>query len=174
MAKESFERDGCGRYLEEYEVGEVIRHWPGRTLTEYENIHFTLLTGNSSSGHLDIVDAHEAGHPDMLINGGYLLALTHGLSVRELSVAPKALFFLGMDEVRILRPSYPGDTIRASSEVLDVRPSKSKPDRGILTVLTWADNQKGERVIQFKRSIMVWRTGHGPGTARAVFAETAG
>jgi len=162
---ETFEREQNGRYLEEYTVGEIIHHWPGRTLTEYENQLFTLLTGNSSSAHLDVIDARESGHPDMLINGGYLLALVHGMSVRELSVAPKAVFFLGMDEVRILRPSYPGDTIRASSEVLETRPSTSKPGQGILSVLTWATNQHGDRVIQFKRAIMVWCHGHGPGQA---------
>ena len=170
MARESFERDASGRFLEEYEVGELIHHWPGRTITAYENQLFTLLTGNPSSPHLDVVDARASGHPDMLVNGGYVLALTHGMSVREVSNAPKAVFFLGMDEVRILAPSYPGDTLRASSEVLDVRVSKSKPDRGVLTVLTWADNQRGERVIQFKRAIMVWRAGHGPATVPAVLA----
>ena len=94
-AMETFEREQNGRYLEEYTVGEIIHHWPGRTLTEYENQLFTLLTGNSSSAHLDVVDARASGHRDMLINGGYLLALVHGMSVRELSVAPKAVFFLG-------------------------------------------------------------------------------
>jgi itaconyl-CoA hydratase len=162
---ETFEREQNGRYLEEYTIGEIIHHWPGRTVTEYENQLFTLLTGNSSSAHLDVVDARDTGHPDMLINGGYLLALVHGMSVRELSVSPKAVFFLGMDEVRILRPSYPGDTIRASSEVLETRPSNSRPGQGVLSVLTWADNQEGDRVIQFKRAIMVWCRGHGPGSA---------
>lgn len=169
---ETFERDQAGRYLEEYTVGDIIHHWPGRTITAYENQLFTLLTGNSSSAHLDVVDARSAGHPDMLVNGGYLLALVHGMSVRELSVAPKAAYFLGMDGVRILGPSYPGDTIRASSEVLETRPSKSKPDRGVLVVQTWADNQRGERVIELKRSIMVFRQGHGPGSTPAVLADT--
>jgi itaconyl-CoA hydratase len=107
----------------------------------------------------------------MLVNGGYVLALVHGMSVRELSVSPKAVFFLGMDEVRILRPTYPGDTIRASTRVLGTRVSNSKPDRGVLTVETWADNQRGERVIQFQRSIMVYRKGHGPGAGAPSFTE---
>lgn len=152
-----------GRYLEEYEVGEIIHHWPGRTITEYENQLFTLLTGNPSSSHLDVLDAAEHGHPDMLVNGGYVLALVHGLSVRELSTGYAAIYHLGFDEVRVLRPTYPGDTLRASTQVLDTRVSKSKPDRGILTVETWADNQRDERVITFKRSIMVYRKGFGPG-----------
>jgi acyl dehydratase len=168
---ETHERTGIGRYLEEYEIGEVIRHWPGRTLTEYENQLFTLITGNPSSAHIDIVDAQATGHPQMLINGGYLLALTHGMSVREVSSAPKALFFLGMDKVRILRPSYPGDTIRVSSRVLSTRASQSKPDRGILTVETWADNQRGERVIQFERAIMLWRKGFGPALETPVLGD---
>ena len=75
-----------------------------------------------------------------------------------------------MDEVRILTPTYPGDTLRASSRVLSTRPSKSKPDRGILTVETWAENQRGERVIQFKRAMMLWRKGHGPATETPVLA----
>jgi itaconyl-CoA hydratase len=170
---ETFERDGTGRYLEEYEIGEVIHHWPGRTITEYENQLFTLITGNPSSGHLDVEDARASGHPDMVVNGGYVLALTHGLSVRELSVAPKAIFFVGMEGVRIMRPTYPGDTLRAHSEVLDVRVSRSKPDRGILTVLTWADNQRDERVIEFKRAIMLWREGHGPAAAGAALGEAS-
>jgi acyl dehydratase len=159
---ETFERDKFGRYLEEYEVGEVIHHWPGRTINAYENQLFTVLTGNQSSVHLDVEDARSAGHPDMLVNGGYILALVHGMSVRELSCAPKAVYFLGLDGVRILRPSYPGDTLRASSRVLETRVSNSKPDRGVLTVETWADNQRGERVIEFRRAIMVYRAGHGP------------
>jgi itaconyl-CoA hydratase len=171
MTLETYERDKFGRFLEEYEVDEVIHHWPGRTITEYENQLFTLLTGNSSSAHLDVVDARTAGHPDMLVNGGYVLALVHGMSVRELSVSPKAVFFLGMDKVRILRPTYPGDTIRASTRVLGTRVSESKPDRGVLTVETWADNQRGERVIEFQRAIMVYRKGHGPGAVAPSFSE---
>lgn len=161
---EIFERDDHGRFLEEFEVGAVIHHWPGRTITDWENQQFTLLTGNSSSGHLDLVDAREHGHRDMLVNGGYLIALVHGLSTRLLSSSPKAVFFLGMTDVRIMHPTYPGDTIRAYSRILDTRVSNSKPDRGIVTAETWGMNQRGERVIEFKRSIMVWRQGHGPAT----------
>jgi itaconyl-CoA hydratase len=76
-----------------------------------------------------------------------------------------------MDDVRILKPTYPGDTLRASTRVLTTRVSKSKPDRGILTVETWAVNQRGQRVIEFKRSIMLFRKGHGPATEQAVFRE---
>ena len=167
-----YERDKHGRYLEEFTVGDVIHHWPGRTITSWENQQFTLLTGNSSSGHLDVVDAQEHGHPDMLVNGGYMLALVHGLSTRELSSSPKAVVFVGMTDVRILTPTYPGDTIRVFSTVLDKRKSKSKPDRGIVTVETWATNQRGQRVIEFKRIVMVWREGHGPGSHGPAFGAT--
>lgn len=163
MARETFERDETGRYLEEFEVGEIIHHWPGRTITEWENIQFTLLTGNPTSFHLDVEAATSAGHPGMLVNGGLLVALVHGLSTRELSAGTaKSVFFIGMTDVRIVKSCYTGDTIRVHSEVLDTRPSRSKPDRGILTVRTWAENQHGQLVIEFTRAIMLWRKGHGP------------
>lgn len=164
-----FEREQHGRFYEEFEVGDVIHHWPGRTITSWENQQFTLLTGNASSAHLDLIDANEHGHRDMLVNGGYITALVHGLSTRALSSSPKAVLFIGMTDVRIMAPSYPGDTIRVYSQILDKRPSNSKPDRGIVTVETWAMNQRAERVIEFKRIIMVWREGHGPGSKQPAF-----
>ncbi|WP_432830974.1 MaoC family dehydratase [Dactylosporangium sp. CA-092794] len=166
---DTFERETHGRYLEEFEIGEVIHHWPGRTITSWENQQFTLLTGNSSSGHLDVIDAQEHGHRDMLVNGGYIVALVHGLSTRMLSSSPKAVVFVGMTDVRIMKPTYPGDTVRVFSKVLDKRESASKSDRGIVTVETWGMNQRGERIVEFKRVIMVWRQGHGPGTQQPVF-----
>lgn len=158
-----------GRYLDEFEVGDTIAHAPGRTITEYENQLFTLLTGNPSPTHLDREAAAAKGHPDMLVNGGYILALVHGMSVRHLSAGPAAVYHLGMTDVRILQPTYPGDTLRAFSEVIEKRDSKSKPDRGVLTVKTWAQNQREQRVIEFERSIMVRKsrpTGQAGGSDR--------
>jgi len=155
-------RDSAGFYLEEFVVDDVIEHWPGRTISEWENQQFTLLTGNPSSTHLDRQDAAAVGHSDMLVNGGYLLALVHGLSARDVSANNrKAVYFVGMNDVRILKPSYPGDTITAFTKVLATRESKSKPDQGLVTVETWGQNQRGERVIEFKRVIMVWKRGRG-------------
>jgi acyl dehydratase len=151
-----------GHELEDFTVGDVYRHWPGRTITETDNIHFTLLTGNPSAMHLDAHLARSVGHPGTLVNGGLILSIVHGLSVRDISSSPAAIAQLSWDNVRIHRPTYPGDTLYAESEVLEVRPSKSKADRGIVRVHTRGLNQRSELVVEYERSVLVHRRGCTP------------
>lgn len=151
-----------GHVLEDFEVGDVFRHWPGRTISATDNQNFTLLTGNPSAAHLDVEFARQAGHPDLLVNGGLVLSIVHGLSVRDISSSPAAIAQLSWDKIKIHRPTFPGDTLYAESEVLEVRPSQSKPDRGVIRVQTRGINQRGELVIEYERAVLVHRRGHVP------------
>lgn len=149
--------DQLGRALEDFEPGDIFYHWPGRTVSEYENQLATFTTVNPSYIHFDAVAATEAGHPGMLVNGGLVLMIVHGLTVRDVSSAPPAIVHLGFDEVRIEAPTYPGDTLYAMSKVTSRRVSRSKPDRGIVALHTMGYNQRLERVIRFDRNIMVYK-----------------
>jgi itaconyl-CoA hydratase len=157
-----------GRTLEEFELGQIYFHWPGKTVTEFENQLATLLTVNPSSIHFDNVAAADAGHKAALVNGGLVLMTVHGLTARDLSSAPKAIAHLGFDDVRLTAPTYPGDTLYAASKVTDLRESRSKADRGIVTVKTVGYNQDEVVVIHFVRKILVYREGHVPERPRPV------
>ncbi len=148
--------DQLGRALEDFQPGDIFYHWPGRTITDYENQLATFVSVNPSYIHFDAVAAAEAGHPGMLVNGGLVLLIVHGLTVRDVSSAPPAIVHLGFDEVRIETPTYPGDTLYAMSKVISTRSSKSKPDRGIVTLHTMGYNQRQQRVIRFDRNVMVY------------------
>ena len=149
-----------GRCFEDFRVGDVYRHHLGRTVTSADNMWFTLLTMNTNPIH---VDAHysrqtEFGRP--LVNSCFTLALVTGISVAD--VSQNAVANLGWDEVRLPHPVFEGDTIYGESEVLEARPSASRPQAGIVRVATRGYNQDGTLVIEFKRSIMVYRRGHVP------------
>lgn len=159
-----------GHVLEDFEVGDVFRHWPGHTITEAENQFFTLLTGNPSAAHLDVEFAREIGHPDALVNGGLVLSIVHGLSVRDISSSPAAIAQLSWDNIRIHRPTFPGDTLYAETEILETRPSSSKVDRGVVRVRTRGLNQRGDVVVEFERAVLVHRRGHVP--VPAAFAKS--
>ena len=146
-----------GHALEDFQVGDVFYHWPGRTVTDYDNMLATFFTVNPSSLHFDSLVAERAGHPGLLVNGGLVLMIVHGLTVRDISSAPPAIVHLGFDRVRMHKPTYGGDTLYAMSKVTDVRESASKPDRGIVTVHTVGVNQRKEKVISFDRAVMVYK-----------------
>jgi len=142
-----------GRCFEDFEVGAVHRHWPGRTIGEADNTWFTLLTMNSHPLHFD---AHYAagtrfGRP--LVNSCLTLSIVVGMSVRDVSQA--AVANLGFDRVELPAPVFLGDTLYASSEVLAVRRSNSNPDVGIVRVRTTGVNQEGVEVLTLERSVMV-------------------
>ena len=150
----------AGRCLEDFRVGDVYRHALGRTITAVDNSWFTQLTLNTNPLHFD---AHYAGRTRFgrpLVNSTLTLALVTGLSVRDLS--QNALANLGWDEVRLPNPVYEGDTLYAQSEVLEVRPSRSRAEVGILKVRTTGYNERGQVVITFRRTMMVFRRGFAP------------
>jgi len=144
-----------GRYLEDFRVGEVIKHWPGRTIREFDDTWFTLMTMNTNPLHFDEHFASQSVHGRCLVNGTLVFALAVGMSVRDIS--ENAIANLEYEMVRPLAPTFHGDTIYAETEILEKTPSKSKDDRGVLYVETRAWNQKDEQILCFRRRVMIPR-----------------
>jgi len=136
----------------ELEVGALYRSRFGRTVLEADNVWFTLLTLNTNPIHFDAEYAATTEWERPLVDSTFTLALVTGLSVADVS---ERGVNLGWREVRLPAPVFAGDTIRAETQVLDKRPSKSRPGHGIVTVRTKGLNQRDEVVIEFERSIMV-------------------
>jgi itaconyl-CoA hydratase len=151
-------RETFGRYFEDFEVGDVYEHRPGKTVTEYDNHLFTLLTLNTHPMHFDAEFAKQSEFKQNLVVSPYTLALLIGMSVTD--VSQKAIANLGMEEVKFTAPVFHGDTLYGESEVLAKRESKSRPGQGIVTVLTRGINQKGEMVCSFKRNMLIPGRGH--------------
>lgn len=150
-----------GRYLEEFDVGDVYEHRPGRTITESDNINFSLMTMNFHPMHCDRAYAEKSEFGQPLVNSGLSLAIVLGMSVND--VSGKAIANLGWKEINLTGPVFPGDTLYAESEVLEKRESKSRPTQGIVTVQTRAYKQDGTPVMDFVRSALVPKRGHGVG-----------
>ena len=142
-----------GRYYEEFTVGEIIKHYPGKTITESDNNLFCLLTMNHHPVHLDIEYARDQVHHQILVVGTLVFSLVVGMTVREIS--GKAIANLQYDKVLHHKPVFIGDTVRAETEILNKRVSKSKPDRGIVTVETKAFNQRNELILSFQRNVLI-------------------
>lgn len=155
-----------GRCLEDFQVGDVYHHALGRTITSADNTWFTNLTLNTNPVHFD--HHYAAGTPfgRPLVNSCLTLALVTGMSVSD--VSQNAMANLGWDAVRLPAPLFEGDTLYASSEVLEVRDSKSRPEVGIVRVHSYGYNQDGTVVIAFDRAIMVYRRAHLPGRRRLI------
>ncbi|GGE41818.1 MaoC family dehydratase [Agaricicola taiwanensis] len=150
-----------GRYLEEFEVGDIYEHRPGRTITEADNIQFSLLTMNAHPMHCDSAFAAKSEFGKPLVNSGLSLAIVLGMTVNDVSY--KAIANLGWSEIKLTAPVHPGDTLYARSEVLEVRESKSRPTQGIVTTRTEAYNQDGAAVMHFIRMSLIPKRGHGVG-----------
>ena len=148
-------RETFGRHYEEFHVGDIYEHRPGRTITETDNIWFTLLTMNTHPLHFDAEYAKHTEFGKPIICSPLTVALMAGMSVSD--VSQKAIANLGWKEIRLTHPLFAGDTLTAESEVLDKRDSKSRPDAGIVTVQTRGFNQHGEMVCVFDRTILVPR-----------------
>jgi len=142
-----------GRYLEEFELGAVYEHAPGRTITEADNIQFSLLTMNQHPMHCDAVFAANSQFGKYLVCSPLTLSIVVGLSVNDVSA--KAIANLGWKEIDLIAPVFVGDTLYAESEVLEIRESKSDPSRGIVTVKTRGFNQNRVVVIEFIRSALI-------------------
>jgi acyl dehydratase len=142
-----------GRYLEEFEVGQEFRHWPGRTISEADNTWFSLLTMNQHPLHIDANYAAKMQHGQCLVVGTLVFSIAVGLSVADIS--GRAIANLGYDEVKHLGPVFAGDSIYAASKIIGKRESATKPDRGIVSVETKAHNQKEELVLSFRRDVLI-------------------
>jgi acyl dehydratase len=149
-----------GRYFEDFVVGDVYDHPLGRTITTNDNIWFTLLTQNTARLHFDHHYAAQTEFGRPLVNSTLTLALVTGQSV--IDVSQNVMANLGWDEVRLPHPVFEGDTVYSRSEVLEVRESRSRPDVGVVNVRTTGYNQDGAEVITFKRTLLVYKRGHGP------------
>lgn len=150
-----------GRFLEDFTVGDIYRHAHGRTITQTDNTWFTLLTNNTHDVHYnaDYASRTEFGKP--LVVSTLTLAIVTGLSVPD--VSQNAVANLGWEDVRLPAPVFAGDTIYAESEVLEVRPSKSRPGQGIVRVRTRGFNQDDVTVLLFERSVLVYSRAARPG-----------
>jgi acyl dehydratase len=144
-----------GRYLEEFQVGDTYRHWPAKTVTESEDHLFCLLTMNHHPLHVNDVYASQSQQGRNVVAGPYVYSLVFGMTVSD--VSGKAIANLATEELSHPNPVFHGDTLFAESEVLEVRPSSSKPDRGVVKVHTRAYNQEGTLVAEFKRTVLVAR-----------------
>lgn len=152
-------RETFGRYYEDFEVGDVYEHRPGRTITQADNTWFTLLTMNTHPLHFDEEYAKASEFGRCLVASPLTVAILVGMSVTD--VSQKAIANLGWREIRLPAPVFAGDTLYGESAVLEKRESKSRPEAGLVTVSTSGRNQHGTVVCTFERTILVARRGHG-------------
>ena len=145
-----------GLWFEEFEVGAVYRHATTRTVTETDNLLFTALTMNPQPLHLDAEFGKASMYGERIVNSVFTLGLVAGVHVADLTLGT-TLGNLGFEEVTFPKPVFIGDTLRVESEVLEVRPSGSKPDRGIVRLEHRAHNQRDELVCTLRRAALMRR-----------------
>ena len=162
-------RETFGRSFEDFEIGHIYEHRPGRTITDADNVWFTLLTMNTHPAHFDYEFAKKTEFGKPLVDSTFTLALVTGQSTIDLSL--NVMANLGWDEVRLPNPLFEGDTVYSRSEVLEKRESKSRPNVGIVKVRTTGFTQDGTVVIEFLRTFMVYKRDHVPPDVRARIPE---
>ena len=144
----------AGRYFDEWRVGDTIAHDLHRTVTETDNLLFSTLTHNTQPLHIDAEAAKKSEFGQILVNGTFTFSLMVGITVGD-TTAGTLVANLGYDELRMPKPVFIGDTLRAETEVIELRPSKSRPGQGIVT---WAHrmlNQRDETVCECRRSALL-------------------
>lgn len=142
-----------GRYYEEFTPGDVYKHWPGRTITESDDVMFCMLTMNHHPLHIDQNYAAGTQFGKPVVVGPLVYSLVFGMSVSD--VSGKAIANLETESLKHPKPTFHGDTLYAQTTVIEKRESQSQPDRGIVTVETIGINQRGEQVITFRRKVLV-------------------
>lgn len=153
-------RESFGRYYEDFVIGHIYEHRPGRTITDNDNIWFTLLTMNTHPLHFDYEFAAKTEFGKPLVASPLTVAILVGMSVSD--VSQKAVANLGWTDITMSHPLFPGDTLYGETEVLEKRESGSRPQQGIVTVKTIGRNQHGDIVCSFVRKVLVWKRGFGP------------
>ena len=151
-------RESYGRYLEDFTIGDVYEHRPGRTITESDNTWFTLLTMNQHPLHFAAEYASKSEFGKPLVNSCLTLSIVAGMSVSDIS--QKTIANLGWDKIKLTSPVFVGDTLYAESIVLSKRESKSRPNQGIVSVSTTGCNQDGTEVISYERTMLIPKQGH--------------
>lgn len=152
-------RESFGRYYEDFKIGDVYEHRPGRSITETDNIWFTLLTMNTHPLHFDNAYAAKSEFKQALVNSCLTLSIVVGMSVSD--VSQKAIGNLGWNDIKLTAPVFVGDTIYAESEVVSTRESASRPGQGIVTVRTIGKKADGMVFLSFERIVLVPKRGHG-------------
>ncbi len=160
-----------GRYLEDFVVGDVYRHWPGKTITEADDHLFCMITMNHHPLHTNDWFAEQSVQGRNVVVGNLVYSLVLGMSVPD--VSGSAIANLEIETLQHKHPTFHGDTIHAETRVLDVKPSSSKPDRGVVTVETKGFNQAGDEVCYFRRRVLVWKRDSAPKRARPYNPEDA-
>jgi acyl dehydratase len=153
-----------GRYLEDFVVGDVYRHWPGKTITEADDHLFCMITMNHHPLHTNDWFAQQSVQGRNVVVGNLVYSLVLGMSVPDVSGA--AIANLEVETLQHKHPTFHGDTIHAETRVLEVKPSSSKPDRGVVTVESKGVNQAGKEVWYFRRRVLVWKRDSAPTRAR--------
>ena len=146
-----------GRFYEDFDVGDVYRSRFGRTITETDNVWFTCLTMNTNQVHFNEPFAARTRFGRPLVNSTFTLALVTGMTVPDTS--ENATANLAWTDIRLPNPVFAGDTLWAESEITDLRESSSNPSVGIVTMRSRGLNQRGDVVIEFKRTFMVYKRG---------------
>ena len=151
-------RESFGRYYEDFVVGDVYEHRPGRTISEADNTWFTLLTMNTHPLHFDAEYGKASEFGRCIVCSPLTVSILVGMSVTD--VSQKAIANLGWKEIRMPAPVFAGDTLYGESEVLGKRESASRPTAGLVTVSSTGKNQHGVVVCSFERTILVAKRGH--------------
>jgi len=144
----------AGKYFDEWAVGDTLAHEIRRTVTETDNLLFTVMTHNPQPLHLDIEAAKASEFGQILVNGTFTFSLMVGLSVGDTTLGT-LVANLGYDKLVMPKPVFIGDTLRAESEVVGLKESKSRPNAGIVTFLHRAINQRDDIVCQCERSALI-------------------
>lgn len=144
------------RYFDEWAIGDTLTHDIRRTVTETDNLLFTTMTHNPQPLHLDIEAAKASEFGQILVNGTFTFSLMVGLSVGDTTLGT-LVANLGYDKLVMPKPVFIGDTLYATSEVIGLKESKSRPNAGIVTFLHKAINQRDEIVCQCERSALIQR-----------------
>ena len=151
-------RETFGRHYEDFVIGDIYEHRPGRTISETDNSWFTLLTMNTHPLHFDTAYSEKTEFGRPLVNSCLTLSIVVGMSVSDISY--KAIGNLGWNDIRLTAPVFAGDTLYAESQVLAKRESAKRPTQGIVTVRTVGRKADGTEVISFERTVLVPKRGH--------------
>lgn len=144
----------AGKHFHEWQIGETIKHEIRRTVTETDNLLFSTMTHNPQPLHLDLEAARASEFGQILVNGTFTFALMIGLSVSDTTLGT-LIANLGYDKLRHPKPTFLGDTLRAETEVLEKRESKSRPGAGIVTFKHRLLNQRDEVVCECLRMALI-------------------
>lgn len=144
----------AGRFFDEWQVGDRITHQPGRTVTETDNLLFSAMTHNMQPLHLDVEAAKASEFGQILVNSTFTFSLAVGLSIADTTVGT-LVANLGFDKVVTPKPTFIGDTLTCSSEVVEVRESKSRPTQGIVVFRHELTNQRGEVALSMLRTVLL-------------------